>query len=345
MRRGRWIGLAAIPLVVLALHFAYWRYLGGQLRDGFAAWADAQRAAGWTVSADAGAVGGWPLHATLPLRNVRIVGGGDLVPKGIAWQSPAVTLGLSLLDPRELALTATGRQSLTIGGGPAMPVDADQLGATLPLGTDGAPVAVDLLARQVTAGVLPAQGARGQLSVGLLQAHLGLQRHDGAFPYAISTEAIALPTAVRWPLGEHVASASTEGTVSGTFGTSGSRAERAAAWRGSGGSVEVSRFALGWGPLGLSATATLALDEQLQPMGAGTARLVGYDAALDALAANGALSRSAVVAAKAVLSLLAPAPGDGEPSAVDVPLTLQYRTLSMRQIPLIRLPELDWTGP
>jgi hypothetical protein len=27
---------------------------------------------------------------------------------------------------------------------------------------------------------------------------------------------------------------------------------------------------------------------------------------------------------------------------VEVPLTLQYRTLSMRQVPLVRLPELDW---
>ena len=45
------------------------------------------------------------------------------------------------------------------------------------------------------------------------------------------------------------------------------------------------------------------------------------------------------------LSLLANAPDDGSPSAVEVPLSLQYRTLSMRQVPLVRLPELDWPQP
>jgi hypothetical protein len=43
-----------------------------------------------------------------------------------------------------------------------------------------------------------------------------------------------------------------------------------------------------------------------------------------------------------VLSLMAGTAVADEPSAVEVPLTLQYRTLSMRQVPLIRLPELDW---
>ena len=70
---------------------------------------------------------------------------------------------------------------------------------------------------------------------------------------------------------------------------------------------------------------------------------------LDRLAASGAVSRSAATAAKAVLSLMAgtgmSGTGDTEPPlAVDVLLTLQYRTLSMRQVPLIRLPELDWPG-
>ena len=45
------------------------------------------------------------------------------------------------------------------------------------------------------------------------------------------------------------------------------------------------------------------------------------------------------------LATLMAGSGDGDqPSAVDVPLTLQYRTLSMRQVPLVRLPELDWSA-
>ena len=85
--------------------------------------------------------------------------------------------------------------------------------------------------------------------------------------------------------------------------------ERAASWRDGGGSLEIQHLALDWGPLDLTASATLALDDQLQPMGAGSARLVGYAETLDALAPHGAISRSAATAAKAVLSLLANTPG------------------------------------
>ena len=70
--------------------------------------------------------------------------------------------------------------------------------------------------------------------------------------------------------------------------------------------------------------------------------IVGYAETLDTLAAHSLISRSAATAAKAVLSLLANAPDDGLRPDVEVPLTLQYRTLSMRQVPLLRLPELDW---
>ena len=102
------------------------------------------------------------------------------------------------------------------------------------------------------------------------------------------------------------------------------------------------------GLLGVAAAATLALDDQLQPMGTGSARLVGYPAALDALARTGTLSRSAATAAKAVLSLLATSPGGGEQDQVDVPLTLctaRNSRSSIRQIPLIRVPEVDWERP
>ena len=101
-------------------------------------------------------------------------------------------------------------------------------------------------------------------------------------------------------------------------------------------------MALLWGSLDLTAQATLTLDDQLQLAGDGSAKATGYAETLDALAAHGVVSRSAATAAKAVLSLLANNPENGGPPDVDVPLKLKYRTLSMRQVPLVRLPELDW---
>ena len=77
-------------------------------------------------------------------------------------------------------------------------------------------------------------------------------------------------------------------------------------------------------------------------MGTANARLVGYAEALDALATNGVITRRTGTAAKAVLALIARKEEEGVPAEVEVPLTLQDRTLSMRQLPLLRLPTLVW---
>lgn len=113
---------------------------------------------------------------------------------------------------------------------------------------------------------------------------------------------------------------------------------------GGGGSLAIERLALGWGPLGLSASATIALDAQLQPMGTATARVLGYSEALDSLAAQNVITRRTATAAKAVLALIARTPEGGQTPEVEVPLTLQDRVLSMRQIPLARIPPLVWPG-
>ena len=161
----------------------------------------------------------------------------------------------------------------------------------------------------------PGKEAARRLTVGFLQARLEIRpsppQGEPALAFAISAEGIGLPPGTRWPLGSRVSSVSVEGALDGPV----PRAANwgwAALWRDGGGTLAIEHFALGWGPLGLSASATLALDEQLQPRGAANARLVGYAEALDALAANGAITRRADIAAKAILSLIARAPENGD---------------------------------
>ncbi|HEY1412027.1 MAG TPA: DUF2125 domain-containing protein, partial [Rhodopila sp.] len=149
-----------------------------------------------------------------------------------------------------------------------------------------------------------------------------------AATFAVSAEAIALPAAIKWPLGTNISSLSLDGVLNDPLPAARNVTTWAEAWRDGGGSLGITHLALGWGPLGLTGTATLALDDQLQPMGSGNARIVGYAPTLDRLAAAGTLTRSAATAAKAILSLMAGMTDSDQPSSVDVPLTLQYRTLS-----------------
>jgi hypothetical protein len=336
-----WIALAAVPVVLLLADTLYWRLAAQRLQSGFAGWVAARQAAGWTVSAGAPQPGGWPLTATLTVPDLALAGGETSIPGGLSWHAATVALRVALWRPTLLQVDASGEQVLRAGEMPPVTYTAEQMRAELPL-QPNAPS--DTIA--VHGAGLRAAAPGTRFSIGTLDIRLEMQsgagRDDPALGFSLGAHAITLPPDRRWPLGQSIASLRLGGAVDGPLPESIGMAARAAAWRDAGGSIDLRQFALQWGPLQLSGTATLALDPQLQPMGAGTATVVGYAETLDALASGGLLSRSAAIAAKAVLSLLAQTSDNGQPSEVEVPLTLQYRTLSMRQVPLVRLPELDW---
>jgi hypothetical protein len=345
-RRKLWIILLATPLILVAADAFYWRMTERSLEDGFAAWLGERRAAGWTATTQPPVRGGWPLAATLTVPGIELKGGDPEIPGGVAWGADRVTLRVSLLRPGVLDVAAGGMQHIRFADNPEVPYTADRLRVVLPLQPDVAPQAMDVTVQNLRAGMPAGKDATAGLTVGLLQLHADIrqpeQSADPALAFSLHADAINPPPGVARLLGPRIGSFSMEGVLDGAVPRAAALADRAAAWRDGGGSLEIRRFALNWGPLDLTASATLSLDEQLQPMGAGSARAVGYAETLDALAAHSAISRSAATAAEAVLSLLAHSPDDGGPPDVEVPLTLQYRTLSMRQVPLVRLPELDW---
>lgn len=340
-RRKLWIALTAAPVLLLLADTLYWRLAAQRLQSGFGAWVAASRQAGWTVNAGSPQIGGWPAAATLTVPGLTLAGGETSIPGGLTWRAADVTLGIALWRPTLLNVRATGEQALRAGEMPPVTYTAQQMWAELPLRADAPPDTIVVHGAGVQAA---APGAR--FSVGTLTARLEMQPSAGqgepALGFNLDADKIALPPDRRWPFGREIDSLRLGGAVNGPLPDGIGMAARAEAWRDGGGSLDLRQFALHWGPLQLSGTATLALDPQLQPMGAGTATVVGYAETLDALASGGVLSRSAAIAAKAVLSLLAQTADSGQSSEVEVPLTLQYRTLSMRQVPLLRLPELDW---
>jgi hypothetical protein len=348
MRRRLWIVPLAGVLLLVGAHFALWRYEASQLDAGLAAWLAQRRAAGWTDSMGTPARGGWPLAATLSIPDVTLRGGDPDIPGGLAWRADRLDLRVDLFSPGTLQVGAAGMQALRVGALPEIAYTADSITALLPLAAETPPHEVSLTARNLRAG-LPGIDAAASLTVGLVQLDASIKpaapAGEAALTWRLATEAISLPASRAWALGSRISSLSIEGAVDGPVPLARGLVPRATAWRDGGGTLEIGHMALGWGPLGLSGAATLALDQRLQPMGTGSLRMVGYAAALDALANGRVLTPSAAVAAKAVLSLLATAPEDGGPAEVEVPLTLRDRTLAMRQVPLVKLPELIWPTP
>lgn len=342
MRRSRWYVIVGTLVLAMLVQVAYWRIASGRLRDGVQDWLADRRAHGWTVEAGTVSIGGWPLAAVASLPRLVLGHAGADLPGELNWTGTGIKLSVALLRPTVLDVALAGHQRISAGRMPEIVLAGADLGFSVPL----QPESSGTVTVHGTGLVLePATGAwRATVGQVMAQAALTDPRDAGtrAMAFSGSAEAVVLPVGRRWPLGTDVTSFQLEGTLNGPLPAVNHATDWAEAWRDGGGSLEVRHVTLEWGPLVLTTSATLALDEQLQPMGSGSARVVGYAEALDRLSAAGVLTKSASTVAKAVLSLLA-GTGDGAtPGAVDVPLTLQYRTLSMRQVPLVRLPELDW---
>jgi hypothetical protein len=119
---------------------------------------------------------------------------------------------------------------------------------------------------------------------------------------------------------------------------------RAESWRDGGGTLELQSFNLSWGPIGAVAAATIALDESLQPMGAGTLRLTGATQALDALAEAGLIGRRAAGTARMLLPMMSRPNAEGA-QEVELPVTVEDRTLAVARIPVLRFVPLSWPTP
>jgi Uncharacterized protein conserved in bacteria (DUF2125) len=340
-RRRLWLSLLAVPLVLLAADTAYWRLVAGNLERGFANWVSVQKAHGWTEQNGRTSVGGWPFAAILVVPALSLTHGGSDMPGRVFWSAERVKLRIALMRPAMLEIAPEGQQQVRLADNPAVAYTAGRLRLLLPLQAKDWPDFAELAVAN-----LRAETPTGVASVGSLQLQLVFhpEARSGEPAVIASLQAgdLGLPPRTVRPLGPNVAKVEMEAALNGPLPVAGAPADQATSWRDGGGSLAIQHLVLTWGPLDLSASATLALDDQLQPMGAGTAHIVGYAETLDTLAAHSMISRSAATAAKAVLSLLANAPGDGSRPDVEVPLTLQYRTLSMRQVPLLRLPEVDW---
>lgn len=336
MRRRLLILLAAVLAIVAGGSAVAWRWAVHRMQARLAAWEADAAAQGWTVTHEPARAGGWPFAVELTLPGTAITGLPQLAPGGVAWSAARVVLRVGLPEPRLATLRVEGAQHVRLGTATPLSFEAERFTLTSALSAPAHEVAFDV-------GGLRADGG---ITVGLLQG-LFATTAGGGVTARLSAEAIGFPPppAPQPPFGNHIASAIFEGALTGPLPVAGQSLQAAAeAWRKAGGSLSASRFALGWGPLGASGEGSATLDEALQPVGSARLHLVGFSAALQALADAHLLAAPAARAVGAVLSLMATVPPDGGSPTVEVPLDLRDRTLSMGHIPLAKLPRFDWSG-
>lgn len=349
-RRGLAPRLALGLLLVLAAlgagHAVLWRFMAAQLEAGLETWVQIRRAQGWRVEHAPPVRGGWPLSATLSLARLRLEGGRATLPGGLVFESERVVLRVSLPRLNRLRVEMPGAQRLRLGGA-EWRFAADELVALVPLEPDTPPREALVLAERLRLSTPGGPLEAGSLSFSATASATATEE-EPALLLTLAAEAIDLPAAPQGAggaFGRRIAQLSAEAALSGPVPPGRVPAQRAEAWRDGGGSLELRSLQLRWGPAELDAAATLALDEALQPMGAGTLRLTGATETLEALTAAGVVGRRASGTARIMLPLLSrPAPGGG-PQTLEVPVTVEDRTLSLARLPVMRFPAWEWPRP
>jgi hypothetical protein len=335
---------SVVALAVSGLAYgALWRLAANQFRAATLAWIERRSEEGYRISHTRLETGGFPAVVRLTLWDPTIAGSG--AGGSWSWSGEKAVAEVSPLDPRHVTVRMAGKQRLQRvvgtrrfayeGSASELTVDAAP-GGWLPV---GAVTVRDLVLRPVEGGD-SVSAARIDIAA---RGDPGATADDRTATYDLTLEAadVGLPPALGLPLGGDVSRVALTAKLLGTL-EAGPWPEALARWRDAGGTVEVSRLELLYGPLTLTADGTLALDEANQPIGAFSARAVGVARTVDALHRRGLIEDMNAAAAKVMLGLMARRPADGGEPILDVPLTLQDRTLHAGPVALAVIPEIRW---
>jgi hypothetical protein len=350
MTLRRVLGITAIALVILAaVHVAAWFHIADRLEEGIHRWAAERRAEGWTVSYGDFAVDGFPFAWRARLPAPRLQRTAD--EPAFLWSGPSLDLTWRPWQANSVGFRSAGQHWLGLGAaGAAEPVRLDMADARGRLAFDAGGqlqrLALDIQDATITppsgdglrldrlAATLDAAPAAGGATgnSGHLQPSL---RVDGELT------GLTLPETPRPALGRTIGVIAVRGAVLGSLPAARLR-DALDRWRAAGGTLELERLDLGWSALTVRAEGTLALDADLQPVGAMTAQISGFNETADALLAAGLVKPGEALVAKVALGALARTPKGGGQPQIEMPLAIQEGWLFVGPVRLIPVPPVRW---
>lgn len=345
MRTRLPLAIAAVLVLLAAGYAGLWWTAAGTLRARVEAVAAARVEAGLPTRYRALTVDGFPLALRARIDGAEAALDGPLA--GLTWHGAGLVASVRPWTPRRIRLRLDGSQEIRGPAGPVLTATGRILAADFRL--DGAGRATrldarlrDLLLTPASGGAIAVQAAdiayraKGEAADGAATGG----NPDGEGPtFALDASEIRLPDAAGGALGRQVSRLIFEGQLAGDI-PAGTTAAALAAWRDSGGTVDITHAEARWGPLHMAATGTLTLDAEMRPLGAFAARIVNYEAALDLFAAEGVLAPREAAIARTVFALVARRPADGGPPALEAALTIQDGRLSVGPVPLFDVPPL-----
>jgi hypothetical protein len=337
------LAVAVVVLVAAGGLTAAWWITTDRLAAGIDRFAAKLKADGGNLTAASRGRGGFPFHPAVVLTNAEIA-----FPPGApgpwSWSGERATVSTSLFAPNaiQVGVEGSGRLQLT------------PLGEAFDLTTKAKTATVRLLqnrgreyAEAHVAGlaVSASTGATVMVNAATLQlarptAPVTDERTE-SYGMHLELAGLTLPPNDATPLGQRLDSLVFDAHVLGPLDPA-LDTKAFETWRSAGGTAQILRLEARFGPLAIYSDATLSLDKDMQPIGAGTGRIQGFAPALDALVATQAMKLNDAKAAKAFLALLARPPAPGAPPEIRVPLSIQEGKLFVGPVALMTMPRIDW---
>lgn len=331
------------PLLLLALLWSgFWWWSADRLEAELRAWQRVQAEQGREVTFGRVAVDGFPTHLRLRLGAPRASDAS-----GWLWTGPEVVGRASLWRPQRIELRFPGTQRLEPPpGSPLAPLElaAARAEGLVLVTSEGEVEAGRLrLERIALAGYVD-----GGTSAEALELAWGVEPIAGtaaaaepsgdAVPFLFRVDGLTMPSAIEPPLGRSLERLVAAGRIEGRA-PAGPPAESLPVWAAAGGLLDLQSLELLWGPLRLEGTGSLTLDPEHRPLGAGNARILGFERAIEAFTDGGLVEEQ--IGRMVGLALLALSSEDESGRrAIEVPLTAQDGVLSVGPLPLLPLDPL-----
>lgn len=164
-------------------------------------------------------------------------------------------------------------------------------------------------------------------------------QQDGGLAFALDAGDLSLPIAPPG-FGPTIGDLGFGVTLTGAFPSAPLR-QAVAAWHKGGGTIDLDHLHLRWGDMEITGSGTLALDDDLQPVGGFSGGVSGFDQLLSALVATGRIKGSDARVARLALAMLAKAGPDGRPE-ISTSLTIQNGQMYLGPAKLGPAPRIDW---
>lgn len=339
LSRRYWL-LLAVVLLGIAGYTVYWFTLSHRIERGFEEWTLARIGEGYDVKFAGYKVGGFPGRLLLTVDKPEMSdprhhaawswSGERVVAYAQPWNLKHVIVDLGLVQEfawsqgetrhRLKAVATSAKASMVFQGDGALDrADADIAGLAL----SGAGLSQTVTAERVQ--------VHQRRNYGETQ-----KRPRQSFDLAVQVDKLNLPPDRAGALGPFLQLVRAELQLQEPLPHG---PEDLTAWRDGGGSIDVNRYDLIWGPLSMRGEGTLALDKQMRLLAALSAEMRGWAETIDLLTEKGRIKPNFARTAKSALQLLAKPGADGK-STLNVPVTAQDVFLYVGPLQLMELEPL-----